>query len=182
MCHAIWILLLLGHARHNQYNEDFSVCPSVHVHIHIRLYYIIHTNANVCTITQEVRTKQDGIITITSAHPHKPLHQPNTAPNVLLWSASADDAICAIPYSARVAIFVDGELWSFLCFYFQRSRGLAYVYTRAMLPMWQGSLLTLGTCASEGYSKWVCLCVCPDKISFYVCSQQQVMVPTVCIW
>ena len=51
------------------------------------------------------------------------------------------------------------------------------------------TLLTLGACASEGYSSWVCvsvcvsvcLCVCLGKISFYVCSHQPVMVPTVCI-
>ena len=38
-------------------------------------------------------------------------------------------------------------------------------------------LLTLGACASEGYSSWVFVCVCPGKIS----SHQPVMVPTIYI-
>ena len=41
--------------------------------------------------------------------------------------------------------------------------------------------LTLGACTSEGYSSWVCLCVCPGKISFYVCLRQSFVVPTVYI-
>ena len=44
---------------------------------------------------------------------------------------------------------------------------------------WRIRSLTLGACASEGYSSWVC--VNPGEISFYVCSHQPVMVPTVCI-
>ena len=46
---------------------------------------------------------------LISAHPHKHLHQSNMALNVLLWPASADDAICTIPYSRKISIviFVD---------------------------------------------------------------------------
>ena len=47
-------------------------------------------------------------------------------------------------------------------------------------------LLTVGACASEGYSSWVCLCVCvcvcPGKISFYVRLRQSFVVATVYIW
>ena len=46
-------------------------------------------------------------------------------------------------------------------------------------------LLTLGACASEGYSSWVCVCVCvcvcSGKISFYVRLRQSFVVATVYI-
>ena len=44
-------------------------------------------------------------------------------------------------------------------------------------------LLTLGACASEGYSSWVsvCLCVPPGKTSFYVRLYQSLIVATVYI-
>ena len=53
----------------------------------------------------------------------------------------------------------------------------------------EASLLTLGACASEGYSSWVCvsvclcvcLCVCPGKMSFYVRLCQSLIVATVYI-
>ena len=47
-------------------------------------------------------------------------------------------------------------------------------------PCQKISLLTLGACASEGYSSWsVCLSVCPVEISFYVRLHQPDIVPTV---
>ena len=63
---------------------------------------------------------------LISAHPHKHLHQSNMAPNVLLWPASADDAICTIyriagkfrGYNNIIVIFVD-VTESFSCFYFE---------------------------------------------------------------
>ena len=50
------------------------------------------------------------------------------------------------------------------------------------LCLWiQFCLLTLGACASEGYSSWsvcVCLSVCPVEMSFYVRLHQPDIVPT----
>ena len=42
--------------------------------------------------------------------------------------------------------------------------------------------LTLGACASEGMVVWVCLSVCPGKISFYVRLRKSLIVATVYIW
>ena len=73
----------------------------------------------------------DGMTILISAHPHKHLHQSNMALNVLLWPASADDAICTIPYSRKISIVIFVDVIEFFMFLFSRiTRPCTCVRTR----------------------------------------------------